>query len=394
MESRETVEASKDQPNTTRSRPIWMVLLLPVLVAAGLLAWWCRSTVPDGAEFAAEAAILPNGSARLERTLVVPTLDTPCPRGKNVIWCSSFQLTWNEIRDKVVGAPLKVREAEEIAGRLNAARQSISDIDPNSVYVAAGRVKEGIIEKIRKDMAAKFPSHELPDFSNYPADILAYSYLLAHVPFEHPFEQIGSGVMFTDSSENETRVGGFGLGEGHSPEHQKIREQVEVVYTTSKRRERSLEPAEYALDLCRQSQPYQIVVASVELKYTLAETLEHIRAQASDFKKRPYYEQARSFTGTTLRVPEMSWLIGHRFKELSGKIVTDIGEPILEAFQMIEFRLDRAGATVRSESYMATISIPIHFSLDHPFLLYMQKRGAEHPFFVMWVDNAELLVRR
>jgi len=394
MENQETAGASKEQHETTPFRPIRMVLLLPVLVAAGLLAWWCRNAPPARAEFAAEAATLPNGLVRLERTVVVPTLDTPCPRGENIIWCSSFQLTWNEIRDNVVGAPLKVGGAEEIAGRLNTARQSISDIDPNSVYVAAGRVKEGIIEKIRKDMAAKFPSHKLPDFSDYPADILAYSYLLAHVPFEHPFEQTNNGIMFIDSRGNKTRVGGFGLGEGYSPEQQKIREQVEVVYATSKRREMSWEPAEYALDLCRQSQPYQMVVASVELKDTLTQTLEHIRAQASDFKKRPYYEQARSFTGSTLRVPEMSWRIDHRFKELSGKIVIDVGQPIIEAFQMIEFRLDRAGAAVRSESYMATLSIPTHFSLDHPFLLYMQKRGAERPFFVMWVDNAELLVQR
>lgn len=31
---------------------------------------------------------------------------------------------------------------------------------------------------------------------------------------------------------------------------------------------------------------------------------------------------------------------------------------------------------------------------NRPFLVYMQKRGAERPFFVMWVDNAELLVRK
>ncbi|HNS19964.1 MAG TPA: hypothetical protein PKH24_05670 [Sedimentisphaerales bacterium] len=29
-----------------------------------------------------------------------------------------------------------------------------------------------------------------------------------------------------------------------------------------------------------------------------------------------------------------------------------------------------------------------------PVLVYMQKRDAEQPFFVMWVDNAELLTRR
>jgi hypothetical protein len=29
-----------------------------------------------------------------------------------------------------------------------------------------------------------------------------------------------------------------------------------------------------------------------------------------------------------------------------------------------------------------------------PFFLYMKKRGAKHPFFVMWVDNAELLIKK
>jgi hypothetical protein len=31
------------------------------------------------------------------------------------------------------------------------------------------------------------------------------------------------------------------------------------------------------------------------------------------------------------------------------------------------------------------------FVLNRPFLIYVQKRGAERPFFVMWVENVELL---
>ena len=34
------------------------------------------------------------------------------------------------------------------------------------------------------------------------------------------------------------------------------------------------------------------------------------------------------------------------------------------------------------------------FKFDRPFLVMLRKRGTEHPFFVMWVDNAELLQRR
>ena len=35
---------------------------------------------------------------------------------------------------------------------------------------------------------------------------------------------------------------------------------------------------------------------------------------------------------------------------------------------------------------------PRHFHFDRPFLIYVKKRGADYsPFFVMWVDNAELM---
>jgi len=38
------------------------------------------------------------------------------------------------------------------------------------------------------------------------------------------------------------------------------------------------------------------------------------------------------------------------------------------------------------------IEEPRHLYFNKPFLIYVKKRGAEYsPFFVMWVDNAELL---
>ncbi len=35
--------------------------------------------------------------------------------------------------------------------------------------------------------------------------------------------------------------------------------------------------------------------------------------------------------------------------------------------------------------------MPINYIVNRPFLIYIRKRGADRPFFVMWVDNAELL---
>jgi len=398
MESREIVEASKDQPNTTRSRLIWMVLLLPVLMASGLLCWPSLSTTPQPAQYASRETTFSGSSEKLGQTVVVPTLDSPMPAGRNVVWCSSFQLAWNELRDRGIGAPLDVRGAKEVAARLNAAKLSASDLDAKSVYVAGGWVEKGIRERIKKDMAARFPLHELPDFSSHDGGILSYSYLTAHVPFQYPFCQAAKGILFTDSEGTQTPVAGFGLWETGRPWDEKARDQVEILYLKSADERQPWMPTEYALDLCRHSELYQVVVARIEPKGSLAETLEYARSQMADFGKLPAYnKRLRRFSEMDkLHVPEMCWRIDHRFAELINQVIANSSPamPIVEAFQTIEFRLDRSGASVESEAELTVRAVPRLFDFNRPFLVYMQKRGAERPFFVMWVANAELLVRK
>ena len=92
----------------------------------------------------------------------------------------------------------------------------------------------------------------------------------------------------------------------------------------------------------------------------------------------------------------MFWKIDHRFDELIGKVVANANPamPIVEAKQWIKFKLDRCGAMLESEAIVATFAIGKYFIFDRPFLVYMKKRDREQPFFVMWVDNAELLRRK
>ena len=98
-----------------------------------------------------------------------------------------------------------------------------------------------------------------------------------------------------------------------------------------------------------------------------------------------------------LLVPDIRWRIAHRFTELQGRAFTnpELKRQRLDvARQDISFRLDRSGAELRSESTLCCLSAPTDFVMDRPFLIYMKKRDADHPFFVMWVDNAELLCKR
>jgi len=397
--------ASCKAPNTPQktsggtSRHVKAIFaVVAVLGLTGGIFWWLGlgSYLVQRVGYAGRAETFAGKSEQLKQTVIVPTLDSPCPPNKNIIWCSSFQLAWNEIRDKVIGAPLKVVGAEEVAARLNTAKQSSSDLDPKSLYVAGGWIKDGIVEKIKKDMAVKFPSHVLPDFSGFDDGLLAYSYLVACVPFEHPFRQVNEGLVFKDSQGAGIDVEAFGLSKIDEGGYRKIREQVAVLYCRrSDAPDAHGEMNEYAIDLCRSSRPYEVVVALVEPKGSLAQTLEYVRLQMQEPKSRGYSDKTPALgTNDVLRVPEMVWRIDHRFSELIGKTLANVNIPIVEALQTTAFRLDRCGAMLKSEAVFAATRSPKHFVFDRPFLVYMQKRGAEQPFFVMWVDNAELLTRR
>src|SRR5262245_61995271 len=50
--------------------------------------------------------VFAGSSDRLQRTAILPTLDSPIPGGKSAIWCISLQLAWNVLKDDVAGGPV------------------------------------------------------------------------------------------------------------------------------------------------------------------------------------------------------------------------------------------------------------------------------------------------
>ena len=99
-----------------------------------------------------------------------------------------------------------------------------------------------------------------------------------------------------------------------------------------------------------------------------------------------------------LLIPNLNWEVRHHFTELEGrdKLLLNAGFRdyyIAKAMQTIRFKLDRSGAELASEAKHLVCPMATHFVCDRPFLIYVEKRGAERPFFVMWVDNAELLCK-
>ena len=130
------------------------------------------------------------------------------------------------------------------------------------------------MEKVKAEMKRRF--HKDVQIDPLEANhILAYAYLEANAEFTVPFFDNRGTLHFRDSSGKETPLSSFGIEEKHEYAYKALREQIEVLYvlrnnTTFER------PDEFALDLCRDSWPNQILVALVPPKPTLLALLKDV----------------------------------------------------------------------------------------------------------------------
>jgi len=346
-------------------------------------------------------------SKDLKQTSVVATLDCPMPEHQNVIWCSTFQMAWDKLKNDIIGELVKVPDAEELAARLNQGHVSMRDIEEESFYSTAGIVKNGIIEEIQKEMKKRFPSEPVPVFEELDTlpprfkheTIVTYSYLEVDVGFKHPFHNTNGAFIFQDSKGKQIGVTAFRTDKERDSA---LREQVEILYYKEGQRANT---AEFAVDLCKHTQPYQVIMALVPQCGTLGKTVAMVEKKICEFKQNPRYEILRKLRptdfmpGDSLIVPDILYKLTHQFSELKGKEIKNkkyLDFWFLIVKQMIDFSLSRTGVTVKSEAIIAPaparLPEPRRLYFNRPFLVYVKKRqGGTNPFFVMWVDNAELM---
>jgi hypothetical protein len=385
--------------NVARGRGRWYCIGAAVVVAAGIVGWtlkpWANNPSYRPSPFSFEGA-----SDQLKETVVVPTLDSPLVDGKSAIWCVAFQLAWNRLKDDVAKGPVQLANAQAIADRLNHAPNTEDDLNPDGVFAAAGRTKDGIVEHIRSGMAGKFPNAPPPAIDAAPTGAVAYACLAASVNFDIPFFESDKPLSFSDQTGKVSPVAAFGIRNNDSNAYGGLRKQVEILY----RGDGALtgdEAAEFILDPCNTSRPYQVVVARVDRKATLAETLAEVEAKIAHNAGRDAFFRYVRLRDTVL-VPTLSWRITHQFHELEGRDKRFLNAALRDyhldvATQTVQFRLDRSGADLAAEGKVIVKSAAAadsHFHANRPFLVYMKKRDGSRPFFVAWVETAELLEKK
>jgi hypothetical protein len=347
----------------------------------------------------------------LKQTSIIVTLDSPFPKYHNVIWCSTFQMAWDILKLYIIGEPVEVPGAEELVGRLNSAEFSDEDIEVESYLAMAGLLEEGIIEEIQDEMTQLFPSEPAPvfdDMNELPLEtIIAYSYLDANIEFSYPFYAGNNEFNFQDSNGTVTEVTSF-CTRSDSDSENMVREQVDVLYYN---KDEQTGQTEFAVDLCKYTNQYQVVLACVPQQENLGKTVDYVEREISEFLLDPNYEQLRKLKpaiiggrfgeqpADSLTVPDMFYKLTHHFAALEGKAIgnqpwLDQGYIMGKAMQVTNFALGRTGPVLKlDEDIVVTSATSVRrFDFNRPFLIYIKKREPmASPFFVMWVDNAELM---
>ena len=98
-------------------KTITLLILVAVLVGyfpvKAAINWFL-----SGHELTNKKETFNGNSTDLKKTVILATLDTPIVLKKNNIWCSSFQLAWNEMKDAVIKDSISVSGAGKLCQRL------------------------------------------------------------------------------------------------------------------------------------------------------------------------------------------------------------------------------------------------------------------------------------
>ena len=330
----------------------------------------------------------------LTSTIVTPHMESPITPGKNLLWCSSFQLVWNEA-SKLIGEDLHFVDEPPMVAILNRKSATKEDIDDASCLVIADWLSPDLPDRIAKAIKDKFGRRADPQLFNdirswippREPGFFAYAYLLKELGFATPFENIPAPLLF-----GKTPVEAFGIWDFAG--RQDLLKQLKILYAgVVPDASGGIPDAEFIIELKTTSPDDRLILARVQPAKTLGETV----ARVQNLIAKPKTDEEH-FLFDRLVVPKLNFDVTRNYDELlhrAFKVANPRAQGIFvyPAIQRIRFQLNEKGVQLHSEAAFGGLwAEPLHLVFDRPFLILMQRKNARTPYLALWIDNPELLV--
>lgn len=293
-------------------------------------------------------------STDLKRTEVVPHLNCPLPDNRSALWCITLELAWKKAMADLFGGPIQPAEPNQLFDWLN---------DSSATWdgLPAELLSLGVTKKSEQEYLVKGSMNVC-------------------VPFSLPFFDNERTITFSgDGLERSVKC--FGIRQSDRHQCKSLRQQVSVLYESSK-------TGEFIIDPCIHTQPFRLVLAKVGPQASLGETIEHARSLISGNETRPLDN------GEILLIPSQSWDIQHRFPQLAGALGGTHPGGRLNLEQGLRFQFNRRGVKLHSNILAAFYKSGISgFIFDSAFLIYVEARQTGQLIFAAWMENSELMVK-
>lgn len=334
---------------------------------------------------------------KAEQTTISPYLEVKLNSTTNTLYCASFQMAWSKMRNQIIKEDIKIEGTPPTAFQLNRQLLSNDDVSSSSYVAEAGVLSKELIERINKGLLEKFgdgESFKMATPTKAVSSIIAYAYLQKNLEFRNEFEKLTAPLLFQDSSGSKASVAVFGIEKFSysNHRHEKLQGQVSVYDYRNDN--------DFILSLRSKSDDDEIILAKVKPGKTLLDTYQAVSKRIDTGKKTEIWENE------SLKVPKIDFDLSYSFPELEGKQLLNSGWggwTIAKALQDTRFKLDEKGAVLKSKAFIMAMkgeapapgnSKPRMFIFDKPFLIYLKQKIGKYPYFVLWVNNPELMLKK
>jgi hypothetical protein len=299
---------------------------------------------------------------KFKQTQFVPTLENSMESNKNVIYAPAFLYAWGELKETLnckVGANDKNTVDLQLVDRAKLFKSALDKGEyETNVSVNGGQV----------DAEASFSRA---------------------LPFPSKLQRIDSGIIFDHS-----HVKAFGMN-NHDD---KISGFTDIVYYK--------DDDHFIIRLTPKDTVNTIILVKGIVP---GNSLSSAFKQAAGLMVAGEREAAANLNSwkfsfnpqDRFSIPVIKFNIEANYQHIAGQTITCNGAAyhIDMAKQRTAFILDENGAEVESEAhFFASDSVgipekahPKNMSFNKPFLILIGKKRRQNPYFVMWVENAELI---
>lgn len=302
----------------------------------------------------------------------------------NTIWCGTFNLIWNDLKE-LAGGDIVFQNQLEIVDNLNKGTFTTKELNENSYYKIVDTPSLELKHRIEEAIKEKFneTSELLDDFNweNYDSeDYFLYAMLKKEFEFEQEFTELKKDT-FKDTKE----IHYFGID---STTKDSVRNQVEVLYYKDQNH--------FAIKLNTKTED-EIILARGITEPSFQGIYNSLLEESKSYKGSKTFGEE-----DTLKIPNLNFKVKTQFTELENKEFTFTNGKkyyIDKALQTIQFELNKKGGKVKSEAGMGLQKSslkdsenPRYFHFDNTFTLFLKEKEKNLPYLAIQIDDINKFV--